>query len=374
MTDTRFDITIIGAGIIGLAIAEALSARYDNVLLVEKRRTFGQETSSRNSEVIHAGIYYPPDFLKAGFCREGNRDLYKRCAERGVPHRRTGKLIVAVTDDEVEELWKIKEQAFKNGVTDLSFLSKGDVAHREPHIRVKEGLFSPSTGIVNSHALMNSFLIDAQSQGTVVAFNTEITAVDFDGRTYELETNGGEYRFKTNILINSAGLFADRIAALVGIDIDKAGYRLKYCKGNYFSASPSPKLQHLVYPVPPGDKEGLGIHATLDLGGRVRFGPDIEYTNSLDYIVNEDRRDCFHRAISRYLPHIRREALHPDMCGIRPKLQAPGEGYRDFIISEESERGYPRLINLLGIESPGLTACIPIARHVSSLVESSRGD
>ena len=372
MTDTRFDITIIGAGIIGLAIAEALSARYDNVLLVEKRETFGQETSSRNSEVIHAGIYYPPDFLKAGFCREGNRDLYKRCVERGIPHRRIGKLIVAVTDDEGEELWKIKEQASRNGVTDLSFLSNGDIAHREPHIRVKESLFSPSTGIINSHALMYSFLLGAQSQGAVIVFNTEITAVDFDGSTYELETNGGEYRFKTDILVNSAGLFADRIAALVGIDIDKAGYRLKYCKGNYFSASPSPKLQHLVYPVPPGDKEGLGIHATLDLGGRVRFGPDVEYINSLDYIVNEDRRDCFHRAISRYIPHIKRETLHPDMCGIRPKLQAPGEGYRDFNISEESERGFPRRINLLGIESPGLTACIPIARHVFSLVESSR--
>ena len=372
MTETRFDITIIGAGIIGLAVAEALSARYDNILLVEKRETFGQETSSRNSEVIHSGIYYPPDFLKAGFCREGNRALYKRCLERAIPHRRIGKLIVAVSDDEVEELWKIKEQAFQNGVTDLSFLSRKDIAHREPHIRVKEGLFSPSTGIVNSHTLMDSFLVGAQSQGAVVAFNTEITAVDFDGGTYELETNGGEYRFKTNILINSAGLFADRIPALVGIDIDKAGYRIKYCKGNYFSASPSPKLQHLVYPVPSGDKEGLGIHATLDLGGRVRFGPDVEYIDSLNYTVDDDHRDGFHRAVSRYLPHIKRESLHPDMCGIRPKLQAPGEEYRDFIISEESGRGYPRLINLLGIESPGLTACIPIARYVSSLVESSR--
>ncbi|HPQ43799.1 MAG TPA: NAD(P)/FAD-dependent oxidoreductase [Syntrophales bacterium] len=372
MTDARFDITIIGAGIIGLAIAEALSARYDNVLLVEKRGTFGQETSSRNSEVIHAGIYYPPDFLKARFCREGNRDLYEWCREHGISHRRIGKLIVAVTDDEVEELWKIKEQAFRNDVNDLFFLTKEDIADREPYIRVRESLFSPSTGIIDSHALMNSFLIGAQSQGTVVAFNTEITAVHFDGDTYELETNGGEYRFTTNILINSAGLFADSIAALVGIDIDRAGYRLAYCKGNYFSASPSPKLQHLVYPVPPGNKEGLGIHATLDLGGRVRFGPDVEYVNNLDYVVNEDLKDCFHSAIARYLPHVKKESLHPDMCGIRPKLQAPGEEYHDFIIREESGLGYPRLINLLGIESPGLTACIPIARYVSSIVESSR--
>ncbi|HOO90681.1 MAG TPA: FAD-dependent oxidoreductase, partial [Syntrophales bacterium] len=161
MTDARFDITIIGAGIIGLAIAEALSARYDNVLLVEKRGTFGQETSSRNSEVIHAGIYYPPDFLKARFCREGNRDLYEWCREHGISHRRIGKLIVAVTDDEVEELWKIKEQAFRNGIIDLSFLTKEDITDREPYIRVKESLFSPSTGIINSHALMNSFLIGA---------------------------------------------------------------------------------------------------------------------------------------------------------------------------------------------------------------------
>jgi len=371
MADFSFDITVIGAGVVGLAVAEALSARYKNILLIEKHHSFGMETSSRNSEVVHAGIYYPIDSLKARFCREGNRRLYEICTARIIGHRKTGKLIVAVSEDEINSLEALRIHAVENGVFDLCFLGSREIARSEPEISVKEALFSPSTGIVDSHALMRSFLARAESQGTTVVFNTEITAIDFDGSAYEIETNSGEFRFKTGILINSAGLSADRIAALAGIDIDGAGYRLKYCKGNYFTVSPVPKLHHLIYPVPTGNREGLGIHATLDLGGRVRFGPDTEYIMDIDYTVHEEKKDAFYRSIRRYLPGITAELLTPDMSGIRPKLQGPGEPYKDFIIQEERHKGYPGLITLNGIESPGLTASIPIAEYVASLVEKS---
>jgi L-2-hydroxyglutarate oxidase LhgO len=197
---------------------------------------------------------------------------------------------------------------------------------------------------------------------------SKVTAIHAKDRIYELETNEGEYRFQTTILINSAGLYADSIAALAGINIERHGYRLLYCKGNYFSASPAPKLNHLVYPVPPENTESLGIHATLDLGNRVKFGPDSQYTDEIEYSIDEGRRELFYQSIINYLPGIKPEYLHPDMCGIRPKLQGPGEAYRDFIIKDEKDIGYPGLINLIGIESPGLTSCIAIARYVKALV------
>lgn len=363
-----FDITIIGAGVVGLAIAEELSSLSGRILLLEKNTSFGMETSSRNSEVIHAGIYYPPGLLKSTLCREGNRILYETCADRNIPHRRLGKLIVATSEGEYEALEKIKKQAAQNGVSDLTFIGKRQIRSLEPDVTGVAALFSPSTGIIDTHGLMRSFYVNAQAGGAVIAFRSEVTSIRFDRAAYEVETNAGEYRFRTKILINSAGLHADRIAALAGINTDRAGYRLKYCKGNYFSASPAPKLSHLVYPAPLENNTGLGIHATLDMAGRVRFGPDSRYVDAPEYTVDEERKPSFCEAIARYLPGISMESLHPDMSGIRPKLQGPGEPYRDFVIEEESKAGYPGLINLIGIESPGLTSCIPIARRVSSLV------
>lgn len=369
MADDLFNITIIGSGVVGLAIAEELSAKHSNVLLVEKNTSYGQETSSRHSEVIHAGIYYPPGFLKAHFCREGNRLLYELCRKRDIPHKMLGKLVVATNDEENNELHKIKDHAEHNGVNNLSFLSQSQIRALEPEVRATAALLSPSTGIIDSHSLMRSFYVNTQSNGTVIAFRSEVTSIHFDNDKYELEISNGEYRFQTRVLINSAGLHSDRIAALAGIDIEREGYRLKYCKGNYFSASPAPKLKHLIYPVPTNNYEGLGIHATLDLSGRVRFGPDTEHVDNLEYTVDEEKKEAFYKSIRRYLPGIKLESLNPEMSGIRPKLQGPGEPYRDFVIKEERDLGYPGLINLIGIESPGLTACIPIARHVSSLVE-----
>ncbi|MDO9528345.1 MAG: NAD(P)/FAD-dependent oxidoreductase [Syntrophales bacterium] len=440
MTRDKFDITIIGAGVIGLAIAEELSTKHRNILLVEKNTSYGQETSSRHSEVIHAGIYYPAGFLKATLCREGNHLLYETCRNRNIPHKMLGKLIVATNNppcppfkkggiivsptltkkddfitppfkkggdfvsptltkednftsppfskednlisppfskggqggfsEEINELWKIKERAEQNGVDNLSFLSQNQIHKLEPEVRATTALFSPSTGIIDSHSLMRSFYINAESNDVTIAFRSEVTAIHVDNNSYDLEINNGEYRFQTRILINSAGLHSDRIAKLAGIDIDKEGYRLKYCKGNYFSASPAPKLKHLVYPAPTDNYEGLGIHATLDLNSRVKFGPDTEYVDNLEYTVDEDKKVPFYQSIRRYLPGIKMESLNPEMSGIRPKLQGPGEPYRDFVIKEERDLGYSGLINLIGIESPGLTSCIPIARHVSSLVEA----
>jgi L-2-hydroxyglutarate oxidase LhgO len=363
-----FDVTIIGAGVIGLAVAEELSSHVNELLLVEKNHTIGQETSSRHSGVIHAGIYYPVGFSKARLCREGNRLLYEFCRKRNISHRRLGKLIVATNDDEADELWKIKKQAAENDVTNLSFLSRRQIQSLEPEVGAATALFSPSTGIIDSHSLMRSFYINAESNGAIVVFHSEVTQVQLDNGHYEVEINSGEHRFQTRLVVNCAGLHSDKIAALVGIDIDEVSYRLKYCKGSYYSVSPSPKLNHLVYPVPDAENEGLGIHATVDLGGRVRFGPDTEYVSGLEYTVDERKREQFYHSVRTYLPGIRRESLHPDMSGIRPKLQGPGEPYRDFVIQDELRLGYPGFINLIGIESPGLTASIPIAQHVASLV------
>jgi len=364
----KFNITIIGAGVIGLAVAEELSRYYGNVLLLEKEHTFGQETSSRHSGVIHAGIYYPPGFLKARFCREGNDLLYEISEQRDIPHRKIGKLIVAVTEQEEETLVCLREQAETNGVTDLSLLSGKEVKGKEPEISVRAALFSPSTGIIDSHSLLRSFYVGAGEHGAVIAFRSKVTDARFEGNGYEIKINGGEYRFRTGVVINCAGLHADRVCALLGIDVDEKDYRLRYCKGDYFSASPAPRLCHLVYPVPQGDNEGLGIHATLDLGGRVRFGPDTEYVNDLGYAVGEEKREPFYRSVRTYLPGVKEDSLHPDTSGIRPKLQGPNEPSRDFIIREERGIGYPGLINCIGIESPGLTSCIPVARHIHGLV------
>ncbi len=364
----HFPITVIGAGVVGLAIAEELALRFRDVLVVEKNGSFGQEISSRNSEVIHAGIYYPPDLLKSIFCTAGNRLLYELCARRGIPHKRTGKLIVATTTEECGDLERIRDQALDNGVEDLRLLGKRQISLLEPDIAGQAALFSPSTGIIDSHSLMQSFLTQAEGQGAVVAFRSRVTAIHIEPAGFQVEINGGEYRFQTQVLINSAGLHADTIASLAGLDIDDLGYRLKYCKGNYFTAVPQPKLRHLVYPVPQRNNEILGIHATIDLQNRVRFGPDSEYVSTLEYRVDESRRPSFHEAVKRYLPGMAQSDLQPDMSGIRPKLQGPGEPFRDFIVREESAAGCPGLINLIGIESPGLTSCVAIGKEVASLV------
>jgi L-2-hydroxyglutarate oxidase LhgO len=370
MQDLDFHITVIGAGVIGLAIAEEMSGDARQLLLLEKNDRYGTETSSRNSEVIHAAIHYPGLPLKAALCREGNRLLYEHCENRKIPFKKTGKLIVSQNPAETEELWKIKRQAEENGVSNLIFLSRSRLKTLEPDVQADEVIFSPDSGIVDSHGLMRSFYLQAESQGVTTAFRSEVTAIRPDERGFELEINHGEYRMHTRILINSAGLRADSVAAMAGMDIAGSNYRLKYGKGDYFFASPPPPIKHLIYPVPDAGNESLGIHATMDLGGRVRFGPDIEYVNEIDYRVDERKAASFFASLRRYLPKLSLNTLHPDMSGIRPKLQGPGEPPRDFIIQEESSSGLRGLINLIGIESPGLTCAISIAKYVRELVSS----
>lgn len=380
-----FTITIIGAGVIGLALADELSATYSPVAVLEKNTGYGRETSSRNSEVIHAGVYYPSGLLKSLLCVEGNRLLYETCRKRRIPHRKTGKLIVATDADECGRIEEIRKQAQISGVNDLTLIGEKRIRSLEPAVRAEAALFSPSTGIIDTHSLMRSFYLTAEAQGALIALRAEVTAIHPDLPGYQLEINGGEYRLRTRILINSAGLWADRIARMAGMDIDRADYRLKHCKGNYYAASPSPRLQHLIYPVPPINNESLGIHATVDLNGRVRFGPDSRYLDGRDggslvsanngadpfipdYSVDEGRQSAFYESIRRYLPSLSQESLHPDLSGIRPKLQGPGEPCRDFVIREETQAGYPGLINLIGMESPGLTACVAVARMIRNMV------
>jgi L-2-hydroxyglutarate oxidase LhgO len=373
METYSFNITIIGAGVVGLAIAEELSRHFGSILLLEKNESQGQETSSRNSEVIHAGIYYPEGSLKASLCVEGRKLLYEDCQKRGIRHHRIGKLIVATNEGEEEALYTLLGKAHANGVDDMLLLSGRVVHSMEPEVSATAGLLSPSTGIIDSHGLMRSLFVGSTENGVTAVFRSAVTGARFDGSRYDLEVNSGEYRVSSRIVVNSAGLQSDLVATMPGIDIDREGYRLKLCKGSYFSASPPPRIHHLVYPVPTPKHEGLGVHATIDLGGRVRFGPDVEYVDVIDYRVDEGKRDAFHASILTYLPFLAKDSLNPDMSGIRPKLQGPGEDIRDFVIRQESRLGLPGWVNLIGIESPGLTACLAIARRVANLIAPVMG-
>jgi len=274
---------------------------------------------------------------------------------------------VATDEDECAELERIKITAEDNGVENLELLGQSQLKSKEPEVAALAALFSPSTGIIDTHRLMRTLLISAEGKNVIVAYRAEVTAIHFDGSAWDISINSGQYRVRTKILINSAGLYADRIAALAGIDVDTAGYRLKQCKGTYSTASPAPKINHLIYPVPAKNNVGLGIHATLDLSGRVRFGPDSQYLSTsqrFDYSVDEARKPVFYESVRRYLPCISMNSLNPDMSGIRPKLQRPGEPVKDFIIQEEGSQGLAGLVNLIGIESPGLTACLSIAKYI----------
>jgi L-2-hydroxyglutarate oxidase LhgO len=362
------DITVIGAGAVGLAVAARLAGPDRSVLVLEKNERFGQETSSRSSEVIHAGMYYHPGTLKARLCVRGNALLYEHCARRNVPCRRLGKLIVAVTEAELPALAALLETGRRNGVSGLEMLAKRDVEAREPGVRACGGLFSPCTGIFDTHAFMQSLLAEAKEKGALIAYNSEVTGVERTADGLVVRTAGDGEGIRSGLVINCAGLRSDAVAAAAGIDTEAAEYRLHYCKGNYFRLRRPRPVRHLVYPVPEQGMHGLGIHLTADLAGGVRFGPDTRYVETVEYGVDEDRRELFAQAIQRYLPGVRADELVPDTCGIRPKLQGPGDGIRDFVIRRETGRGLPSLINLIGIDSPGLTSSLAIAEYVEQLL------
>ncbi|MCO1602127.1 NAD(P)/FAD-dependent oxidoreductase [Desulfosporosinus nitroreducens] len=371
----KVEILIIGAGVVGLAIAAELSKQFDDgsVVLLERHSKFGQETSSRNSEVIHAGIYYPTGSLKAKLCVEGNQKLYQFCQEWEIPHKRIGKLIIARNEEEIPALESILTQGRKNGVNDLELLDKDQIAKLEPNIRAAAGLLSPSTGIIDSHKLMLRLEWLALAQGAIVAYNHKVIGINPKGDGYHVTYHNPAGQLESihcRWLINCAGLTSDQIFSFLGINIDDIGYRIYPCKGEYFSVSntKSALVSRLIYPPPLKDLKGLGIHATKALDGRLRFGPNAIYTETLDYDVNEDHAQEFYNAVNTYMPFLKSADFHPDMAGIRPKIQAPGDPIRDFIVCHEVERGFEGLINLIGIESPGLTSSLTLAEMVKDLI------
>jgi len=367
------EITIIGAGVVGLAIAEKASEKHENVFLIEKHSSFGQETSSRNSEVIHAGIYYTKNSLKALLCLEGKKLLYNYCEKYDVPYNNCGKLIVATSKEEISVIERIRQTAINNGLHDLIMLNRQQVNEMEPNIFALQAIYSPSTGIVDSHSLMKRYETNTINNGGQIVYGSEVTGIKKINKGYEitlLDADNMNYTFTTGFVINSAGLTADKISEMAGIKDDNL--KIQFCKGEYFRINP-PKnrlVNMLIYPVPHQNMEGIGIHVTIDMGGGVKLGPDVKYleSNVYDYKLTPSKQNDFYKSAKKFLPFLEFDDIAPEMAGIRPKIQKQGEPLRDFYIMEESKRGFPGLINLIGMESPGLTASIAIANYVNGLI------
>jgi len=362
----KIEAVVVGAGVVGLSIARALSARGVEVLVLEQEAGIGQVTSSRNSEVIHAGLYYPPDSLKARFCVQGKRALYQYCSERGVPHRRCGKLVVATSEDEGGALAQLYERASQNGVEDIELIGAERLGILEPEICGSAALVSGSTGILDSHALMLSFQGDAEASGAIVQCRTPLIEGNLRGSSIVIRTGGDEpAEIETELLINAAGLGAwDVSKSLNGLDASTIPPR-HLAKGSYFTMSSRAPIKRLIYPLPsPG---GLGIHLTSDLGGQLRFGPDVEWIDDIDYTVNPERAAVFYDAIRRYWPPLPDGALAPGYAGIRPRTRGPGKPPADFVIQKPDVTGHKGYVALYGIDSPGLTSSLAIGDYVAGL-------
>ncbi|HEV2547784.1 MAG TPA: NAD(P)/FAD-dependent oxidoreductase [Stellaceae bacterium] len=366
MTDI-VDCVVIGAGVVGLAVARALALSGREVIVLEKERWIGAETSSRNSEVIHAGLYYPKDSLKACFCVEGRGMLYAYCAERGVAHRRIGKLVIACNEGEIPLLEDIWRKAEANGVRDLEWVGDNGARALEPEVTCARAFYSPSTGIIDSHGLMLAYQADLETAGGMVVLRAPVLSGKVEEHGFSLAVGGAEpTTLRCRTLINSGGIHAPSLARhIAGIPAATIPHDY-FCRGVYFTLSARAPFRHLVYPVPePG---GLGIHVTLDLGGQARFGPDVEWIERVDYGVDPRRGERFYAAIRRYWPGLPDNALQPGYAGIRPKISGPKEPAADFLVQGPAEHGVPGLVNLYGIESPGLTASLAIGRHVAVLL------
>lgn len=357
------DALIVGAGVVGLACARAIAQRRSSVVVAERHPRPGQETSSRNSGVIHSGIYYPTGSLKAKLCVAGRDRLYSYCRERDIAHRRCGKLIVAQAM-EVEKLRALRQKAIANGVHDVELLTAADARTLEPAVRCEAALLSPSTGIIDAHEYMLALQADIESAQGVIAFNTEFLRARRrgDGIVATLGSLDEEFELECRWLVNCAGLHAiDLLKRIEGYPADR-GHRAWFAKGNYFSCRGVKPFRRLVYPIP--NEAGLGVHATLDLDGSTRFGPDVEWVEALDYNVDASRDTDFYASIREYWPDLPDGALLPSYAGIRPKLVGPGQAAGDFLIEDPAAVGIPGLISLLGIESPGLTASLAIGDEV----------
>lgn len=367
-SSNKVEAVVVGAGVIGLAVARALALRGLKVLLLEKERAIGTATSSRNSEVIHAGLYYEPGSLKARLCVDGRRMLYPYCDERGVPYCRCGKLVVATEAGEAAALEKLHARAEANGVEDLALVRSAELTSLEPDLRASSALLSPSSGIVDSHALMLAYQADAENAGCTLALRTPVLDAELGGRTITLRTGGADpTELETDLLVNAAGLDAwDLSARIGGLDGTTIPPRV-LAKGTYFLLSGTkPPFRRLIYPLPvPGS---LGLHFSLDMGGQARFGPDIEWTDRIDYDVDPSRAQSFYAAIRRYWPGLPDGALAPAYCGVRPKITKSGFG--DFAIQGPAETAHPAYVALYGIESPGLTSSLAIGEHVADLASA----
>lgn len=365
----QIECVIIGAGVVGLSIARALALEGRDVLIIEKEDAFGLHTSSRNSEVIHAGIYYPKDSLKAQLCVEGKQLLYEYCNLRSIPHKRTGKLIVATEDFEIETVKQYIDKASDNGVDDLIWLSQSEVAELEPEVSSVGAVFSPSTGIIDSHSYMMSLLGDTENAGGLVVYQTSIASIKPQGNKFIVKTTGlNAHEIKASVVINAAGLYACDVARTIA-ELDETSIpQPYYAKAHYYSLSGRNPFTHLVYPV--ARKASLGVHVTVDMGGAARFGPDLDWIEGIDYSFDESRKQLFYDAIRRYWPSVRRDQLQPGYTGIRPKISGPNEPAADFLIQSYEDHQMKGLINLFGIESPGLTASLAIAELVGRQIES----
>jgi L-2-hydroxyglutarate oxidase LhgO len=367
------NIVIVGAGVVGLAVARYVSKKNKNVLLLERHESFGQETSSRNSEVIHASIYYPKAFLKGKLCLKGNEMLYDICKKSNIPHSNTGKLIVAVKEDEEVILPELLELAKNNGAKRVRIISKDEIKKLEPNVHAKAAVYCPTSGVVNSHRLMKYFETSSKENGVDFAYGVEVKTIEKHKEGYIInikDADGRGYKFLTRVFINSAGLESGNIAQRAGIDIDKAGYRINYHKGIYFRVMHGferfPRM--LIYPVPP-ESGSVGIHTCPDLAGGMRLGPHFFWSNTINYTVDETYIDLFYQTAKQYLPFLKRDDLQPDMAGIMSAIQKPGENMKDFIIKHEVDKGLPGFINLIGIESPGLTSAPAIGEMVMKIVD-----
>ncbi len=367
----RVDCLVIGAGVVGLAVARALASRGRETIVLERARAIGTGTSSRNSEVIHAGLYYPAGSFKAQWCVRGNALLVDYCAARGIPHRLCGKLIVATDDAQVQALHTLHAAGQANGVAGLTMLDRAAAVAMEPALRCVAALHSASTGIVDSHALMLSLRGEAEAHGAMLAFDAPVLGGEAVAEGVVLSVGGAQpMTIQARQVINCAGLQAQAVARAIQGVAAASVPALHLAKGNYFSLSGRSPFSRLIYPVPePG---GLGVHLTLDLAGQARFGPDVEWIDAdpdqVDYRVDPQRAERFLGAIRRYWPALPDHALQPAYSGVRPKLSGPGEPAQDFVLQTEAQHGVRGLVNLLGIESPGLTSCLAIAEAVAEQV------
>lgn len=361
------DVTIIGAGVIGLAVAAEVSQQwpYADIAVLEKNLRWGQETSSRNSEVIHAGLYYPVSSLKTRLCREGNSLMYEYCNRHSVPNQRIGKLVVALNDNEICALEELYEHARQVGAR-VELLNMQRCRELEPEIPAKAALYSLDTGIIDSEALMRALYNQAVRQGVAILFATPAAGAARLNEGYLVQTPRETIR--SRIVINCAGLYCDQVADFMALTSDKPRYRLHYCKGEYYSVRRRLPVRHLIYPLP--GEHSLGVHLTMDLGGNFRLGPNAYYVDQIDYAMDERNADEFYRQAAGLLPGISRSDIYPGYTGIRPKLQGPHQPFHDFTIRDEIDQGLPGWINLIGIESPGLTSSLAIAREVARQISS----